>query len=189
MSFHAAQTFTFGEQPSATKWGYIWENDYALADGSGISSAAITPPKLSVIDRFRRVPALGYNSVIAGSWIAIGTSGTGSITGEAAAQSAGAQNEEVEYKCVLQAGTYKVLLHHDKDINRGIYTIYVDAASIGTVDGYAATRVAGAISSISTTLVVATNKEVVVRVKMATKNASSAGYYANFFELIFVKTA
>jgi hypothetical protein len=33
MTFHTGQTFTFGEQPSATKWGYLWENDeyhYAL---------------------------------------------------------------------------------------------------------------------------------------------------------------
>ncbi len=41
MSFHAAQTFTFGEQPSASKWQYIWDNDYALADGTGISDDVI----------------------------------------------------------------------------------------------------------------------------------------------------
>lgn len=41
MSFHAGQTFTFGEQPSATKWQYLWDNDYALADGTGISDDAI----------------------------------------------------------------------------------------------------------------------------------------------------
>lgn len=41
MSFHTGQTFTFGETPSATKWNYIWENDYALADGTGIEDDAI----------------------------------------------------------------------------------------------------------------------------------------------------
>jgi len=41
MSFHTGQTFTFGETPSATKWGYLWENDYALADGTGIENDAI----------------------------------------------------------------------------------------------------------------------------------------------------
>lgn len=41
MSFHTGQTFVFGEQPSATKWQYIWDNDYALADGSGIEDDAI----------------------------------------------------------------------------------------------------------------------------------------------------
>lgn len=41
MSFHTGQTFTFGEQPSATKWQWLWDNDYALADGSGIEDDAI----------------------------------------------------------------------------------------------------------------------------------------------------
>ncbi len=41
MSFHTGQTFTFGETPSATKWNYIWENDYALRDGTGIADDAI----------------------------------------------------------------------------------------------------------------------------------------------------
>lgn len=47
MSFHSGQTFTFGETPSATKWNYLWENDYALADGTGISDAAIINRHLS----------------------------------------------------------------------------------------------------------------------------------------------
>jgi hypothetical protein len=38
MSFHAGQTFTFGETPSATKWNYIWENDYALQDWSAFTN-------------------------------------------------------------------------------------------------------------------------------------------------------
>lgn len=41
MSFHPGQSFTFGEVPSTTKWNYLWENDYALADGSGIDAGAI----------------------------------------------------------------------------------------------------------------------------------------------------
>lgn len=42
MAFHAGQSFVFGEQPSATKWNYLWDNDYALANGTGISNDAIT---------------------------------------------------------------------------------------------------------------------------------------------------
>lgn len=40
MSFHTGQTFTYGEQPSATKWQYLWDNDYALADGEGFSTGS-----------------------------------------------------------------------------------------------------------------------------------------------------
>lgn len=62
MSFHTAQTFTYGETPSATKWNYLWENDYALADGTGIeddaiiarhiTDAVITPAKLTSAARW-----------------------------------------------------------------------------------------------------------------------------------------
>lgn len=41
MAFHLNQTFVYGEQPSATKMQYIWDNDYALADGSGFEDDAI----------------------------------------------------------------------------------------------------------------------------------------------------
>lgn len=39
MSFHAGQSFTFGETPSATKWNYLWENDYALQDWTAFTNA------------------------------------------------------------------------------------------------------------------------------------------------------
>lgn len=48
MSFHTGQTFTFGETPSATKWNYLWENDYALADGTGIEDSVIGNRQLAV---------------------------------------------------------------------------------------------------------------------------------------------
>lgn len=41
MTFHTGQTFTYGEQPSAAKWQYVWDNDDALASGSAIASGAI----------------------------------------------------------------------------------------------------------------------------------------------------
>lgn len=47
MSFHTGQSFTFGETPSATKWNYLWENDYALADGTGIEDDAILTRHIS----------------------------------------------------------------------------------------------------------------------------------------------
>lgn len=41
MAFTTGQTFTYGETPSAAKMQYIWDNDYALADGTGIEDDAI----------------------------------------------------------------------------------------------------------------------------------------------------
>lgn len=199
MSFHAGQSFTFGETPSATKWNYLWENDYALADGTGISDNAIDsrhyvdgsvdPEHLASYDWFKRIPGYAYSSVVAGTWARLGTAGTGGIGSVALGGSNGAQNEEVQYKVVLQAGTYSLYLYADKDINRGIYTISIDGGSVGTADGYAGTRVAGEIFTISTTITIATSKQITVNVKMATKHASSSAYYARLYELLFVRTA
>ena len=38
MSFTAGQSFSFGEQPSTTKWNYLWGNDYALQDWSAFTN-------------------------------------------------------------------------------------------------------------------------------------------------------
>lgn len=96
MSFHAGQTFTFGEQPSATKWQYIWDNDYALADGTGISNDAIltrhilnknvTTPKMK--------PTYTYDTGTTGtgSRQSIGTSWT-AVTGASRSYTSGATTE------------------------------------------------------------------------------------------------
>lgn len=46
MSFTPGVSFVFGEIPTAAKWSSLGANDDALANGSGISSGAITPDKL-----------------------------------------------------------------------------------------------------------------------------------------------
>lgn len=58
MTFHSGQTFVFGETPSATKWQYLWDNDYALADGTGIDNNAIAARSLAT-----NAIELGYASV------------------------------------------------------------------------------------------------------------------------------
>lgn len=47
MSFHAGQSFTFGETPSATKWNYLWDNDYALQDWTAFTNATFPVALLS----------------------------------------------------------------------------------------------------------------------------------------------
>lgn len=66
MSFHTSQTFTYGEQPSATKWQYLWDNDYALADGSGISDGAITVDHLAEITILQSVSS-GFSQASPGN--------------------------------------------------------------------------------------------------------------------------
>lgn len=66
MSFHSGQTFTFGETPSATKWNYLWENDYALADGTGISNDAIITRHILAANV--TAPKIGYSSIAKGEY-------------------------------------------------------------------------------------------------------------------------
>lgn len=54
MSFHPGQTFTFGEQPSATKWQWVWDNDYALQDWSAFTADSF--PLSLIADRTRTAP-------------------------------------------------------------------------------------------------------------------------------------
>ncbi len=168
-------------------------NGTALADdclaSRHLSAASVTPAKLSDQDWLKKIPAFAMSSVVAGSWTQDATSGTGSIAGHVAQLSDGSQNTEGQYKIVLAAGTYKMYLHHDRDINRGIYTISVDGTAINTVDAYAATRVVAVLSTVTTALTISTSKLVTVNIKMASKNASSSAYYANFYEIVFARTA
>ncbi|MFA5999218.1 MAG: hypothetical protein WC747_04335 [Candidatus Babeliales bacterium] len=196
---YSADTFVADEQPTTAKWNKLWANDAAFNDGTGIANNAIltahiaaanvTLPKISDFDWFKYISGGSFSSTIAGTWTRIGSNTSTGQAGWNAAQSAGAQNEEIQYKAAMAAGTYSVYMHVDKDVNRGIYTTSVDAVSIGTNDSYAATRQANSVLTVSTSLVIATNKLITVNVKMATKNASSAGYYGTINALEFVRTA
>lgn len=196
---YSADTFVADEQPTTAKWNKLWSNDASFNDGTGIadaaliarhySSASIASAKLSEIDWVKTIMGTAYR-VISGTWTRVQANTGTTFGGFNTAQSNGAINEEVRYDIVLGAGTYTVLLHHDKDVNRGIYTITADGSTItSSVDGYAATRVANFISVASTSLTIATSKLVDIRVRMASKNAASPNYYATFSRIEFIRTA
>jgi hypothetical protein len=154
---------------------------------SNITALAVTPPKLSDLDWYKAIPAVAYSTVVAGTWTKLGSPGT-TISTLGSLQSAGAQNEEVLYKAVLQAGTYSVFIETDKDINRGIYTVSADGVSIGTYDSYSATRVVSVYGTVTTSWALATSKLVTLSLKMATKNVSSSSYYGTPYNIIIVRT-
>lgn len=196
---YSADTFVADEQPTTAKWNKLWANDAAFNDGTGIADSAIltrhiaaaniTMPKLSDFDWFKYIPGGSFSSTIAGTWTRIGANVGSGAAGWNAAQSAGAQNEEIQYKCILAAGTYSIYLNVDKDVNRGIYTVSIDSVSAGTSDSYNSSRIANVILTLTTSLVVATSKLVTVNVKMASKNASSSAYYGTLNAIEFVRTA
>lgn len=71
MSFHTGQSFTFGETPSATKWNYLWENDYALADGTGLEDDFLITRHLAAAGSLDiPLPNVDLGSSVDGGYIA-----------------------------------------------------------------------------------------------------------------------
>jgi len=102
--------------------------------------------------------------------------------------STGAQNAYMEWKVPLSAGTWTLAMNHYAGANRGIYTLTIDGgSSLGTIDGYNGTSV-GAYSTI-TGIAVTTNTTALVRLTMATKNASASSYTALLNGATMVRTA
>jgi len=108
--------------------------------------------------------------------------------------STGAQNAEVVYRLrgPLAAGTWSIRLAHSTNTSNGIYTIATstDGSSwtdLTTIDGYAAALDPDVITD-ATGLTVPAGTAY-IRLKMATKNASSSNYYGVFSALTGVRTA
>lgn len=102
--------------------------------------------------------------------------------------STGAQNAEIGWDVTLSAGTWMVEIIHRTSTNLGIYTVSLDGAAVGTIDGYAATAVQNVVSSVSG-IAVATTGVKRLLFKMATKNASSTDYIGSFNHVRLRRTA
>lgn len=101
-------------------------------------------------------------------------------------ESTGAQNAEIIWPVTLSAGTWTFELLHSKNTDVGIYTVYLDDTSIGTIDGYAADtkNQVGTITSVSVT---ATGRYM-LKIKMATKNGSSSNYFGRIHHVRLMRT-
>jgi hypothetical protein len=93
-------------------------------------------------------------------------------------ESSGAQNDEITFKVALAAGTWSITWMIFKLVNAGIYTISLDGVSQGTVDGYNSGTQVNQMMTL-TGLVATTSGLHDLNFKMATKNASSSGYYGD----------
>lgn len=91
--------------------------------------------------------------------------------------SSGAQNAEVTFNNVaLSAGTWKVLLGLLGDNSSGIVSVQFDGVEKGTVDTYTTAAPFGFVLGSVTGIAVAASARIALKLKMATKNGSSAGY-------------
>jgi hypothetical protein len=85
------------------------------------------------------------------------------------------QNNEINFDVSLSAGTWTVELCHTTANNVGIYTVTVGDVAAGTVDGYSAGTTYN-IRSQLTGIIVPQAGVHRLKLKMATKNASSSAY-------------
>ena len=118
-----------------------------------------------------------------------GASGTGGrFPLNAGLFNSGAQNDKVSFNVLLGAGTWDVRLLYSTFANAGIMTVSLDGTSLGTADCYNGVNTTG-VKTVLSGNVVASGGKHVLNLKMATKNASSTGYYAILHYIWLVRTA
>lgn len=111
----------------------------------------------------------------------------GSYFGSYDNESTGAQNAEIYWDIGLSGGTWDFELTSSTANNRGIYTVSIDAVSVGTIDGYTAGSVLFA-RSVLTGITIASGTRR-LKLKMATKNASSSNYFGTIQHIQLRRTA
>lgn len=103
-------------------------------------------------------------------------------------QSSGAQNDQIDFEVVLAAGTWDVELMYVANTDNGIISVQFDAVEKGTIDTYNGSATYNNRSSV-TGIAVATTAKVILRLKMATKNASSSSYVGEVQHIQLRRTA
>jgi len=102
--------------------------------------------------------------------------------------SSAAQNDQITWDIVLSPGTWTVWLHHFTNTDAGIYSIQLDSVEVGTIDGYANPAVENVLSSV-TGISVATGGKIELKLRMATKHASSTAYRGVIRMIVLQRTA
>lgn len=107
--------------------------------------------------------------------------------GRFASISSPAQNDTYEVNFPLKAGTYTLILIHDRGTSRGIASIYFDDAFLGNVDCYAAAT--AAVNRTTYTVNVSTPGIHNIKIRILNKNSSSTGFVFNSSGLFLAPVA
>lgn len=99
----------------------------------------------------------------------------------------GAQNDAIAWQFPLAAGHYTINLAVRQSTNTGIVTVEIDGTSVGTLDTYNAAGGTNALQSLTGVSIAADGLHE-IRLLMASKNASSAGYTLNIFAVSATRT-
>ena len=138
-----------------------------------------------------RLPVLLTPNVTIDSKAFYSTSGTWEPKGSTSMShylqnTSNANGDYLLYKTALLEGSYKLYFDYLEAATAGIVKIYVNDGLVLTQDCYAAANGAHK-SALSSTFVIGSDQEVVIKVKVDGKNASSMGYRANIFELVLIR--
>jgi len=98
------------------------------------------------------------------------------------------QNDEISWPVVLSVGTWTFSLMHTTTTVSGIYSVQFDTVEKGTIDGYSGSTVRNVVSTI-TSIAVAASGKVTLKLKMATKHASSSAYGGYLQHVRLIRTA
>jgi len=128
-----------------------------------------------------------YSQVVQGTWALQGSANYyryNSWTSDATS----AQNDAIEYKIYLAAGTYDIFSYVATTSSSGIATFQIDGSTVGTIDQYSGVAVNSTPKTISS-IVIATSGLKTLKIISATKNAGSSSYRLFFHTLALVRTA
>ena len=102
--------------------------------------------------------------------------------------SSGVQDDEVTWPVVLAQGTWAVYVVHGSETDAGVYSVQLDTVEVGTIDSYAGSGAYNVIGSVTSISVSSTGKKE-LKLKMATKHASSSAYYGRIQGITLLRTA
>ncbi len=153
-------------------------NQAVILDGSG-NLPALNASALTAIPtgegHIMIFPA-NYSAIIQGAWayVILNTLVNNSTFDNNASR---AQNDRIDFKVFLAAGTYSIRTVSNKGTDEGIYTFLVDGSAFATIDGYNAANGVNNINT-ATGCTVATSGLKTLSLIVATKNGSSTAYTA-----------
>lgn len=154
--------------------GYL--DAIALVEGS-VMSAGYYPGTVA-INSLPRAATFDhrFSRVVAGAAIVSGV-GSGPQLGGSVSQGTGVINDAWEEDFYMGAGSYTLSMFGETFTNRGISSIYIDEVLQGTIDWYSGVGVANLYKTLA--VVVVGDGYHVLKVLMATKNASATSYALN----------
>lgn len=102
--------------------------------------------------------------------------------------SGGSQNDFIQWKIFIPAGTWTVYVIHQTGTVYGIISVQIDDVEKGTIDTYTDPGVWNVVGSVAG-IVIATSATYTLKFKMATKNVASGGYYGVIMQVKLLRSS